>query len=267
MNSSALLRTNVALTSNFKIVISSNDNLYLESFDSNSELSSSKYKKYSFNFDAKIETVLRNFYGGLPNDIVFEVKQSENTHEMYTDFKYQWDNFYSSGSSHVEDKTHSEEFEYFAPLYWNGSFPKNFIIFRIDGSGIINLTKDNFKSEIVNNLKCVKVFDLSVSSNIGKFLENNYTLNPSFPVSPIEIDYRRLEFTKWNGVDIYNGGWASKSLFLDDFLKVNNGFYKFDKFLTDGWKNNGVVFPNIINMKFLFDDTPATPSNLRKWYY
>jgi hypothetical protein len=265
MDSFSLLRTNVALTSNFKIVISSDDNLYLESFDSNTELSSTKYKKYNFNFDAKLETVLRNFYNNLSNEIVFGVKQSQDIQQMYNDFKYQWDNFYSSGSSHVEDKSYSEEFEYFAPLYYNGTFPSNFIVFRIDGPGIIELTKDNFKTEIVDKLKCVKVFDLSSYSNIGKFLENNYTLNPSFPIAPIEIDYRQLEFTKWNGIDIYSGGWTSKSLFLDDFLKVNNGLYKFDKFLTDGWRNNGVVFPNILNLKYLFDDTPATPATVRKW--
>jgi hypothetical protein len=117
MDSFSLLRTNVALTSNFKIVISSDDNLYLESFDSNTELSSTKYKKYNFNFDAKLETVLRNFYNNLSNEIVFGVKQSQDIQQMYNDFKYQWDNFYSSGSSHVEDKSYSEEFEYFAPLY------------------------------------------------------------------------------------------------------------------------------------------------------
>ena len=35
--------------------------------------------------------------------------------------------------------------------------------------------------------------------------------------------------------------------------------------IMNGFKNNGIIYPNIINFSFMFNDTPATKSNLRKW--
>ena len=40
---------------------------------------------------------------------------------------------------------------------------------------------------------------------------------------------------------------------------------EFEKFVFDGYKNHKVVFPNILNMSFLFDDTPANADTIRKW--
>ena len=41
-----LLRTNPALTTNVKLVVSSDNKLYLESFDTNTQLADQKYKHY-----------------------------------------------------------------------------------------------------------------------------------------------------------------------------------------------------------------------------
>ena len=49
MKSFSLLRTNVGLTANVKVVCDSNYNLYLESIDSAPELSISRLKKMQFN--------------------------------------------------------------------------------------------------------------------------------------------------------------------------------------------------------------------------
>ena len=48
------------------------------------------------------------------------------------------------------------DYEYFAPLYIDiNKLPKEFIVFRIDGSGIINSNKENFNSEILQKMKCI----------------------------------------------------------------------------------------------------------------
>jgi hypothetical protein len=41
--------------------------------------------------------------------------------------------------------------------------------------------------------------------------------------------------------------------------------FEFERFIFDSYKNNKVVFPNILNLTFLFDDSPSTPDNVRKW--
>ena len=49
------------------------------------------------------------------------------------------------GARNIDNnKSYTEEFEFFAPIYFTkGKFPKNFIIFRVDGPGLIDLTKNN----------------------------------------------------------------------------------------------------------------------------
>src|ERR1019366_171930 len=44
-----------------------------------------------------------------------------------------------------------------------------------------------------------------------------------------------------------------------------NPIFDLEKFMFDGYAKFGVVFPNILNLSFLFDDTPATPTTLRSW--
>ena len=51
MKSFSILRTNVGLTTNVKIIIDSKYNLYLESIDSAPELSMSRFKKVQFSKD------------------------------------------------------------------------------------------------------------------------------------------------------------------------------------------------------------------------
>jgi hypothetical protein len=60
-----------------------------------------------------------------------------------------------------------------------------------------------------------------------------------------------LEFCRWNGIDYQNGGYTSKSLFIDDILDEEKEIFELEKFVFDSYKNNKVVFPNILNLSFL----------------
>ena len=149
----SILRTNVALTSNVKIMIDSKYKLYLESIDSNIELSNLKYKKFIFNKDNYYDEILPIFFKDTPPDISFSVKYDDDNDNMYTSFDKQYDDTYQMGARNIyNNKGYDEEFEYFSPLYLDGTLPSNFIIFRVDGTGIINLTKDNFRTEILDKL-------------------------------------------------------------------------------------------------------------------
>jgi len=262
----SLLRTNVALTSNIKVVVSSDYKLFLESFDSNSDLSATRFKHLQFNKEDLYDELLPFFYKGLPVDTAFDIKYDDDNDNLHQDFGRQYDDMYRSGCSNVDDTFYKEEFECLAPLYIKKDvFPTNFVVFRVDGPGILNLDKDNFKTEISDKLKCVTLFDLTPETSLGYFLNKSFISNNFFPLSPLEIDYRKFEFSRWNGIDYDGGGYTSKSLFMDGILEIEKTFFDLDKIVTDGYKNNKVVFPNIINLKFLFDDTPATPTSLRKW--
>lgn len=267
MRSFAILRTNTGLTTNIKIMVDSKYGMHLESIDSVPELTSTKLKKVSFNKDNYYDELIPHFFKNLPIDISFSIKYDNDNDNMFNDFQKQYDDIYQMGARNIIDnKNYIEEFECFAPLYISSiDIPKSFIVFRVDGPGLTKLDRTNFKNEIINKLKCVKVFDLTKSSTLGEWIDKNFISNKIFPSTPFEIDFRRLEFSKWNGIDYQTGGYTYKSFFLDQTLEKENAIFDLEKFVFDGYKNNKVVFPNIINFSFLFDDTPATPKSLRKW--
>ena len=192
MNSHGLLRTNVGLTTNVKLMVGTTYSLYLDSIVSTPELDISKYKKLEFNSKNYWDELVPFFFKNTPSDIAYKVKYDDDNDNMATDFSSQYDDIYQSGArSIINNKDYSEEYEYFAPLYIHkSSLPSNFIIFRTDGPGLTKVDKTNFHSEIINNLKCVKVFDLTRRSPLGEWLEFNITKNKNFPITPFYMDFR-----------------------------------------------------------------------------
>jgi hypothetical protein len=267
MKSFGLLRTNVGLTTNIKIMVDSNYNLSLDSIDSTSELSDDKFKNVKFNKDNYYDELIPYFYKDLPKNIAFFIKNEDNElSSMSDDFSLQYNEIYNYGARNiVNNKDYSEEYEYFAPLYIGNTLPKNFIIFRVDGAGLGVLNKDTFESDIIKNLKFVKSFNLTLKSKLGEWFDRNFNNNEFFPKSPLEIDFRNLEFSSWNGIEYKSGGYISKTRFIEDILGQEREIFEMEKLIFDSYQESGVVFPNILNMSFLFDDTPSNENEKRKW--
>ena len=267
MKSFSILRTNTGLSTNMKIVVTSNYDLFMESIDSSPELSISRLKKVRFNKDNYFDEMIPYFFRNIPSEAAFSIKYDNDNDNMYNTYDKQYDDLYIMGARNItENKNYTEEYEFFAPVYFEkGSFPNFFAIFRVDGPGLIDLTKDNFRSEIINKLKCVKIFDLTKNTPLGEWIDKNFVRNDLFPDMALDIDWRKDEFTRWYGIDYETGGYTYKSFFMNETFEYENTIFDLEKFIFDGWSKNGVVFPNIINLSFLFDDTPATKTSLRKW--
>jgi len=256
LKSFAILRTNVGLTTNIKIVVDSNYALYLNSIESRDELSNSKFKKIKFTEENYYDELISYFYKELPSDIAYHIKYDNDIDTMSNNYSDQYDDIYNYGARNIiENKYYDEKFEYFAPLYiFTNNLPSNFIIFRVDGSGIEDINKQNFNLKIINNLKTIKVFDLTNESSLGKWLDFNFKLNDFFPLTPFEMSFENLDFSRWNGIDYEFGGYISRSMFLESFYEKEKEIYEFEKYIFDGYKNNKIVFPNILNLSFLFND-------------
>lgn len=267
MKSFGLLRTNVGLTTNIRVVVDSKYNLSLDSIESHFDLSLNNFKKVKFSKKNYYDELIPFFYKKLPSDTAFHIKYEDDAQLMSSDFSKQYDEIYQYGARNIlNNKNYDEEYEYFAPLYINkNNLPSNFIIFRVDGPGLELMNKENFIEDVVNNFKVVKIFDLSKDTPFGEWLNINYKENNYFPHSPLEIDFRELEFCKWNGIDYETGGYTSKSLFIDDYLEEEKEIFELEKHVLDNYRINKVVFPNILNISFLFDDEPSTPEIKRKW--
>ena len=147
MKSHAILRTNVGLTTNAKIVVNSSYSLFIDAIISNSDLSSTKYRRLEFNKTNLWDELLPYFFKGTPVDTAFFIKDDADNKNMSKDFSKQYDDIYQYGARNItENKDYTEEFEYFAPLFISKTgLPSNFVIFRVDGPGLVNLNKDNLK--------------------------------------------------------------------------------------------------------------------------
>jgi hypothetical protein len=266
MKSFSILRTNVGLTTNVKVMVDSNYNLFLESINSVSNLNIAKYKRFSFNKENYYDELVPYFWNSIPTQLSYFIKNEDDEEIMSTDFSSQFDDLYSFGGRNISNnKNYTEEYEYFAPLYLNSELPSNFIIFRVDGIGLDKISKINFKHKILSRFKTVKLFDLSKKTNLGFWLDRNFINNKSRPIFPFEMSFQKLEFSRWYGIDYKSGGYIHRSRFLDDFIEKEREIFDFERMVFDGYKNNSIIFPNILNLSFLFDDTPADKESLRKW--
>lgn len=267
MKSFSILRTNVGLTTNVKVVVDSKYNLYLESINSIPELEIDRLKKMQFNKNNFYDELVPYFFRNIPIDVAYEVKFDGDKSMMFNNFENQYDDIYQMGARNISNnKDYSEEYEYFAPIYlFKHSIPNYFIIFRVDGPGLENLSSNNFRELYLKKLKTVKVFDLTKKTQLGEWIDRNFRKNKSFPTKSLEVDFRNLEFTKWYGIDYDSGGYTSKSRFMDESLEDENTLFDLEKSFYDGYQVNRIIFPQIINFNFLFDDSPATPNSLRKW--
>jgi hypothetical protein len=91
-----LIRTTPSLTTNMRINISTNYDLYLESINSDKKLNIDKYKHYSISKENLIEDKLRDFYSGIPSDIAFKVKYDNDNNISYNTYDKQFDDIYFS---------------------------------------------------------------------------------------------------------------------------------------------------------------------------
>ena len=238
MKSFGILRTNPGLTTNVKVVVDSKYGLSLDSINSVPELSNTKFKKFDFNKENYYDELLPYFFDGLPSEIAYNIKYDGDSDTMSTNFAEQFDEIYQHGARNIVDnKNYDEEYEYFAPLYVHkNKLPKNFVIFRVDGPGLTSVNRVNFKSQILSKLKTVKIFDLTKKTVLGEWLDFNIDDNEFFPDTPLEMNYQRLEFSKWNGIDYKNGGFVSKSFFLDDVLEKEMEVFEMEKLIFDGYR-------------------------------
>lgn len=267
MKSFAILRTNPGLTTNVKVVVDSSYGLSLDSIESTSELATTRLKKSVFNKKNYFDELVPYFFKNFPSELAYHIKYDNDADSMTDEFAHQYDEIYQYGARNiVSNKDYSEEFEYFAPIHIvKGKIPKAFVIFRVDGPGMIRLDKENIRDEIFDSFKTVKFFDMTKATALGEWLDLNFVSNEYYPDAPLEISFERLEFSQWNGISYDTGGYTTKSMFLEDYLGEEKEIFELDRFVFDGYKNNKMVYPHIINFSFLFDDTPADANGLRKW--
>lgn len=267
--SKLLLYTNPKLTTNIKILVDSNDKIYLESFNANRDLSSSEYKNFKVDASSSYSKDVSAFWSKniTPTNTAYFNYVNGSVLSTKNKFDDQFDGFYTAGASYLNSPYYSEKFSYLAPLKLGDVLPEYFVIFKIKDAASYSLVKNqlsnitvedvrtgiNFKDNILDKLEIIKTFNLK-DSNIGRYLENHF-LDLNRPISPLFTSFRKNSFTKFRGIDYYNGGYVEKSEYFDDIYRNKDmSIIEFEYLVTQGFERNSVIDSSILNLEFLFDD-------------
>jgi len=268
----ALLRTNPKLTSNSKLLVNSNGDLFLSSFRANKELSKIEYQKYEVKSSGIYSIDIANFYRNLPLTQRYETLRASSDITLFSDYEFQYEDQYQYGAIQNTTKLYDEQYKIFAPIWLEKQVPSKFVIYRIEDVDYrTDYTEDTIGQnsrilELLKNATIIKTFDLGISSKIGEYL-NTHINDKRFPNSALTINFKEGSQSTFNGIDIVNGGFTVKTEQLDrDYVQVDYPEIFSNQTITNGFERNGIVSANIINLEFLFDDYTAENYKIYRYF-
>jgi len=261
-----LLRTNPKLTSNVKLVIDSSDFIYLSSFSANKELSSSEYKKFELHSLGKYSADVSRFYRSLPMSSRYEVMRENPDLTVYSEYSKQYENQYNLGAEFNTTKLYDEQYRFLAPLWLDKKVPSMFVVYRVEGTTYSDFEiadtnthndQNNRILDLLKNAAIVKTFDLTRKTSAGTYIRNHIE-DSQFPNGGLSFDFKDGEPCVYHGIDLFNGGFVSKEDYIyDDYIRTDMTEIDANEIISGGFERNGMVFANIINMEFMFDDPYA----------
>ena len=268
----SLLRTNPKLTSNVKLLVDSNDSIYLSSFKANKSLSKVELQKYELKRTGTYSTDLSRFYKGIELNERFEIFRKFSDISPYSDYEFQYEDQYNFGVSFNSTKLYDEQYSMLAPMWFERRIPKKFVIYRIEDVDYNNDYSEDAEGqngrilELLNNATIIKTFDLTRKSNIGQYL-HNHVFDNSNPSSPINFNFGEDAAVEFRGIDILNGGFTSKKEFISqEYLQRDSLEIESNEFISLGFERNGVISSNLINLEFLFDDKTADDYEIYRYF-
>jgi len=273
-----LVRTNPKLTGNLKISINESGDLWLNSIPVNPELAKDEYSRFPIDVNKSLASNIYRFFknGETPEEIVFSLSDKIDLTKTSKDYKDQY-NFssYFSGIKYLVSNKYSERLSYFAPIYLKKTVPNYFIVLKIKDplNDPININKEKFENnqtkteyliDLFKKASIIKTFDLRENSKAGKFIRD-YLNNQNFPTSPLTVSFDDDQYTTWNGISIKSGTFGSSGELLYNEFIQSTPLKFFEENITLGFERNGLIFPNILNLEFIFDDTTSENYEINRY--
>ena len=264
-----ILRTNPRLTTNTKLMYDG-ENLYMDSYQATPLLSTLKYKHHRVWKTGLFNRDLRNFLLGT-NTAAYEVGQNVSDTIVLNNFDNQFENMYWCGVESINSNVYPQEMGCIAPLYLRKKRPNYFVIFKIDNPSNTNLVgstdlKYDFYYDVLKKMKIVKTFDLREGTPIGNYIKRY--------VEQRDFHYDQSIYVNFSSDEIYYYGIDKKSgvltqkveNFKTQLLENDNTIMKQDDWITGGFERNGLVFPYIMNIEFLFDDITTEEYKFARYF-
>ncbi len=260
----SVLETNPKLTGNIKVVIDSNENIFIDTFKVNDTLSKKKYRKNAVSYRDYYGKNIMSIFKNVSSDDIYNIPQKYfDITTTATDMSNQYVDIYRSGVSTNSDFLYKENFSVLAPLYIKNILPDFFVVFKVDG-----LVKSQNSSDImkylIENGKQIKCFDLRLNTKLGTYIRNiqknankfgdelyvSKITNNSHQLTGISIEkgvvaniYESLSANYKYG-ESYN---VDPSTYIKDNIEYLNHF-------STLFESNKLVSDRLINFEFMFDD-------------
>lgn len=268
----ALLRTNPKLTSNVKLVVDSNGSISMSSFKSNKTLSGSNFQRFELNEHGSYSTDVSKFFRGVSTNEIYQDFRKFSDITAFNDFKHQYENQYNYGASFNTTKVYDEQYKILAPIWMEREIPSKFVIYRINNTDYSNEYEDtstgqnNRIAELLREATIIKHFDLTKESKLGLYL-HNHVFNKELPTSLIDANFSAGGLTTFNGIDVVDGGFASKGEYIiNELVKTEHPEIFFNENITQAFERNNIVSGNIINLEFMFDDSDALNYEIYRYF-
>lgn len=249
----SLESTNTRLTGNIKLVMDMNSNLFLESINSNTTLSSIMFKGFPYNEVISHGENIKNFIdmNFVSTEDLFTVA-SDNPQLIDTNFENQISTIYKYGCYSEASQVIDENLRFFAPIYLNDfkNWPNYFIIIRqssdtilsseyYTSKSVVDLVKSGTVIEIIPLIKLKKIFETMQKSSIY--------LNFDDDKNDDSVVVEGLDFsTGLYGRRLYTG--------FSDIVNNETTMTEFNNTISNMFKNTGLIFSNILNLEFAFTD-------------
>ena len=273
-----LVRTNPKLTGNVKLTINEAGKMWLDSINANLELAKDDYSRFPIDPDHSLAANIYRFFknGETPNEIIFGLSEKVDTSKTSKDLKDQFDfSNYFSGIKYFPSNKYEERLSYFAPLYLKKQLPRYFVVLKIKDplNYTSDISKQNYEAgesrvqyllDLFKNASIIKTFDLGEDTVPGKFIRN-YINASNFPVSPLTVSFEESEYTTWNGIVINAGTLGNRGELLYSQYSESTPLKAFEETITKGYERNGVIFPNILNLEFIFNDESSENYEINRY--
>lgn len=258
----ALVRTNPKLTTNTKLMYNGKK-MYMESYASGELLNRMTYKNVPVKPNSTFNKDIISFLVGSGSQ-AYSVYQNFSDTTISDSFDNQFETMYWCGAEYIDSSFYDEEIGFVAPLYLREKMPNYFLIFRLDTPSNYNLNVNDqgnkldstfdFKTDILDKAVLIKTFDLREGSILGKYIRN-YVNQDEFEFDKsMYVNFSNGEVTYY-GINRFNGVLEKKvENFENELQKNDNPVLYDDKWFTEGFERNNLIFPYIMNIEYLFDD-------------
>lgn len=290
MQSFMLLRTNPKLTGNIKLVVDSQNNLYLDTFkiSSNSILNDRRFRHQSISYDGNYAHDVKTVFSSIPHGELFGVyTESYNPHKGYYKIENQKYTIYEYGAENNFDSLYSENMKILAPLHIGKSIPEYFCIFKTnhlvnkETYNNIDINDTAVMQRLLKEGEIIKIYDLRNSTPVGHYLNAYKDSIQEYISNSCYLQFNEQDNIKgssehrqgrnsWKGISIDKGILTEKvetSYFISKILEQNNKIQEdYNMFILQGYERNNLLYPNIINLEFMFNDETADDFSMHNYF-